>query len=543
MMTQQNPQMSTPAAYPSPTPYAAVPQQTAPAPVPAPMPPMPQGQVMPQAMPTPQGQVMPQPMPMPQGQAMPQPIPQAMPAPAMPRPAPAMPMPSQSAAPSAISPLITHDIELEREGGERALPKISIHAFCERNETAGVINNATRDWRMKRTNVKIFMGGLPAAVEYYHKESTPSLILIESGMRGDELFAQLEQLASVCDSGTKVVVIGAANDIKLYRRLMDQGVSDYLVPPFHPLNVIRSISDLYSDPEKPFVGRTAAFFGAKGGVGSSTIAHNIAWCLSETIGQETSLVDLDASWGTTGLDFAYDSSQGLEEALAEPDRLDEMLLDRIMIRHTPKLSILPTAGSLGHVPNMSADAYEAVVDGVRAISPMAILDLPHFWSDWTSKILTSADDVVITATPDLANLRNTKNLIDFFKAERPNDGDPILILNKIGMSKTNEISIKDFAATVGVDPAVTLAFDPDSYTEAANDGKMMTDIKNGTSHVNGFNYIAQRLKTGSYPSAEIAKVGGKSKSLLSRKPKAKSGAEGAPKKESKSLFASLLKRK
>jgi len=185
---------------------------------------------------------------------------------------------------------------------------------------------------MKRTNVKIYMGGLSAAIEFYHKENTPGLILIESGMRGPELFSQLEELASV----------------------------------FHPISLIRSMGELYSDPEKPFIGRVAAFFGAKGGVGSSTIAHNIAWALSENIQQETALVDLDASWGTTGLDFAYDASQGLEEALAEPDRLDETLLDRIMIRHTPKLSILPTAGSLHHKAVTSPDAYEAV--GCRTYS-------------------------------------------------------------------------------------------------------------------------------------------------------------------------------
>ena len=309
--------------------------------------------------------------------------------------------------------------ELDKEGGDRALPQISIHAFCDRQETAAVINETTRDWRMKRTNVKIYMGGLPSAIEFYHKENTPGLILIESGMRGQELFSQLETLASVCDEGTKVVMIGAANDIRLYRQLMEKGVSDYLVPPFHPINLIRSLGELYSDPEKPFIGRVAAFFGAKGGVGSSTIAHNIAWCLSEKIQQETALIDLDSSWGTTGLDFAYDATQGLEEALSQPDNLDETLLDRIMIRHTQKLSILPTSGSLAPNSVQDPEAFEAVVNGVRSISPLSILDMPHQWMDWTSQILTNVDDIVITSTPDLASLRNTKNLIDFLRAKRP----------------------------------------------------------------------------------------------------------------------------
>jgi DNA-binding NarL/FixJ family response regulator len=144
-----------------------------------------------------------------------------------------------AAAPAVQAPVYAPLTEDVRDSGEKPLPSISVQAFCDRQETAHCINETTRDWRMKRTNVKIYMGGLPAAIEFYHKENTPSLIIIESGMRGEELFNQLEQLASVCDEGTKVVIIGAANDIRLYRQLMEKGVSDYLVPPLHPLHVVR----------------------------------------------------------------------------------------------------------------------------------------------------------------------------------------------------------------------------------------------------------------------------------------------------------------
>jgi len=329
-------------------------------------------------------------------------------------------------------------------------------------------------------------------------------------------------------------MIGAANDIRLYRQLMEKGVSDYIVPPFHPISLIRSMGELYADPDKPFIGRVVAFFGAKGGVGSSTLAHNIAWSLSETIQQETALVDLDASWGTTGLDFAYDASQGLEEALAEPDRLDETLLDRIMIRHTAKLSILPTAGSLNNKAVMTPEAYEAVVNGVRSISPLTILDMPHYWSEWTTNVLVNSDDVVITATPDLANLRNTKNLIDFLRAQRPNDVEPILILNKTGMAKTSEISVKDFAAAVGLEPALVLGFEPDAYFEASNDGKMLTEVKAAAQAVNGLEYIARRLKSGKFETPLSAS--GKGSSLLGKLSKSKSEGS-AKKKEGKSMFS------
>ncbi|MEP1229318.1 MAG: pilus assembly protein CpaE, partial [Litorimonas sp.] len=287
MTATTQPQMPFPVATPQamPTPQAPMPAQAMPTPQ-APMPP----QAMP--MPTPQAPMPAQAMPTPQA-PMPQGMPMQQPPAMIPNQHAAMPpMQVAQTAPVGASNLPLGQAEniTSREGGEKVLPQISIHAFCDRQETAHCMNETTRDWRMKRTNVKIYMGGLPSAIEFYHKENTPNLIMIESGMNGAELFAQLEVLASVCDEGTKVVIIGAANDIRLYRQLMDKGVSDYIVPPLHPLNLIRAMGELYADPENPFIGRAVAFFGAKGGVGSSTIAHNIAWCLSENIMQETALI-------------------------------------------------------------------------------------------------------------------------------------------------------------------------------------------------------------------------------------------------------------
>ena len=179
------------------------------------------------------------------------------------------------------------------------------------------------------------------------------------------------------------------------------------------------------------------------------------------------------------------------------------------------------------------------MDGVRSISPMTILDMPHEWSDWTTNVLTNVDDVVITATPDLANLRNTKNLIDFLKAARPNDAEPILILNKTGLTK-NEISVKEFAAAVGLEPALVLGFDPDSYYEALNEGKMLTDVKSAGGTVNGLNYIAHRLKTGHFDSMVLGTTA-KGGSLLGKLKKG--GKPEAEKKTGKSRFSLKKKKK
>ena len=127
------------------------------------------------------------------------------------------------------------------------------------------------------------MGGIEAAVAHYQQNPTPNLIVIESSLPRDHILAELDRLAENCDPGTKVLVVGHVNDVMLYRELLRRGVSEYLVEPIAPLQLMEAISNLYNNPETEPVGHVYAFIGAKGGVGSSTICHNAAWALSEVL--------------------------------------------------------------------------------------------------------------------------------------------------------------------------------------------------------------------------------------------------------------------
>ena len=75
-----------------------------------------------------------------------------------------------------------------------------------------------------------------------------------------------------------MIVIGRHNDVLLYRELTRRGVSDYLISPVGTIDVVRSVCGLFSAPDAKPVGRVIAVIGAKGGVGASTVAHNIAFC-------------------------------------------------------------------------------------------------------------------------------------------------------------------------------------------------------------------------------------------------------------------------
>src|SRR5262249_39556687 len=149
---------------------------------------------------------------------------------------------------------------------------------------------------------------------------------------GQEALAELDKLAEVCDPATKVVVVGRSNDVELYRESMRRGASEYLVAPLSPLQLIEVISGLYLDPGASPIGRVVAVVAARGGTGSSTLCHNIGWCIAEELNVNTTIIDFDMAFGTVGLDFNDEASQGVADALSAPERLDDVLLDRLLIK-------------------------------------------------------------------------------------------------------------------------------------------------------------------------------------------------------------------
>ncbi|PDT80106.1 CpaE family protein [Sinorhizobium sp. BJ1] len=375
----------------------------------------------------------------------------------------------------------------------RPLPRISIHAFCESEAMQRLMERCGQDRRMAKVSLRITGGSIAAAANMFASVSTPNLIILETATEPRSLLAELAPLAAVCDPTTKVVIIGRHNDIALYRELIRNGISEYMVAPVAMADLLAAVSAIFVDPEAEPVGRSLAFIGAKGGCGSSVIAHNCAWGISNLFSTETILADLDLPYGTANIDFDQDPPQGIAEAVSAPDRLDEVFLDRLLTKCSEHLSLLAAPSMLDRAYDFEAGAFQPILEILQRSAPVSVLDVPHAWSDWTRSVLGEADEVVITAIPDLASLRNTKNLLDALKRLRPNDRAPHLVLNQVGMPKRPEIAPNEFCESLEIEAAAIIPFDTVLFGNAANSGRMIAEIDRKSPAAETFSQLAHLL--------------------------------------------------
>lgn len=358
----------------------------------------------------------------------------------------------------------------------RPLPRVSVHAFCETGSLLELMDKCANDRRLLNVNMRINQGSTLAAASMFSTSPTPNLLIIEAPGGRQELMSDLEKLADVCDRDTHVVVIGDNNDIGLYRELIRNGISEYMVKPVSMVDVIDTMSAIFVDPDADPVGKSVAFFGAKGGVGASTLAHNCSWSISTLFSSGVILADLDLAYGTANLNFDRDPLQGVAEAVFSQNRIDDIFVDRLLEKCSEHMSLLAAPSMMDRTFDLDEDAFLPMHEILQRSAPLTVFDVPHVWNSWTLKLLETVDDVVICAAPDLANLRNAKNIFDVLEKSRPNDPVPHLILNQVGMPKRPEISVADFCNPFNVDPLAVIPFDAALFGTAANSGRMISEM-------------------------------------------------------------------
>ena len=382
------------------------------------------------------------------------------------------------------------------------IQRLTIDAFAATPETAAVLRQVQIDRQLGKSRVMVEAGGLTAAVAHYAATATPQVVVVEE----DDpvtLPERLEQLAEVCEQGTRVVVIGSVNDIALYRSLIGRGISEYLVRPITAHQIIEALTGLFADPQSAPKGRVIACWGARGGVGSSTLAQNLAWGLGRFLQETVVYIDLDLAFGTSVLAFNIDAKQTVVDALAHPERLDEVLMERCMVDYDDQLQILASPGDCRIHASVSLDSLDHMLDLAARMASVVVLDIPPVWADWTEHLLSVADDVLVTATPDFASLRDAKSLFEVLTPRRGGMAVPRLVLNRVDPSRRTQLTAKDFEETIKVVPSLLIPSEPQVFGEAANNGQMVGEAAKSHKVNQVLNQLVEAL-AGKTPSARKA---------------------------------------
>lgn len=375
------------------------------------------------------------------------------------------------------------------------IPRITVGALVESEPVAEAMRSASRDRRMSRAVCDIARGSVATAAEHFRDAAVPDLIVVESRLEPDGLLQALENLAAECPPGTRLIVIGHENDVALYRRLIRFGVGDYLVAPVEPLAVVEAVAQLFREGDPERLGKVTAFIGARGGAGSSAVAQNTAAAMARGCETSVLLMDLDLAFGSAALDLNLETAQGVRDALEQGERLDAALLDRLVTARDDRIGILAAPCALGRDQEPDPQEVEHLIDTARAVTPHLLIDLPCCWTGWVRKALLAADEVVLTAAPDLVSLRNARNIVRVVRTSRVNDPDPRLVLNGVGMAKRREVGAADYERVLELPPTAVIRHDPAAFAAAAASGALLVETGGTPEAAAAFDRLA-RIITG-----------------------------------------------
>lgn len=344
------------------------------------------------------------------------------------------------------------------------------------------------------SNAKVRAGGLQAAMKAIDVTLPPTLVLVDLADATNPVEG-MHELAQLCGPNTNFLAIGSVNDVSLYRQLVALGVADYLVKPVSSevlCEAFTAAMRMYAAPDVARPTRLFAFVGARGGVGTTTLAVSTAWLLAHEFKLRTALIDLDLHFGNLALTLDLEPGRGLREALENPERTDSLLLASAMVTEGDKLPILATEEPLEEQLLFDAGAVAPLLSALSQDYDCIVVDLPRTFDSMARQVISLADATIVITDLSLSALRDSVRIIDLAKALESRV-KPLLVANQVGADHRGEIGRAEFERGVGgaVDHAVP--FDVKAVTAAAHNGKAIPDAAGNSRAASELRKLAARL--------------------------------------------------
>ena len=360
------------------------------------------------------------------------------------------------------------------------LPSAKVHVFSSEEHTQDIVTSLAGDWRFGRVTLEVKGDRIDDAITLYTDSASPNVVVIQTTDTGDDFRNKLATLAEHCAEGTAALVIGPTNDVQLYRALTGIGVSDYLVHPVSLYDMAEALSRSLLSMLGATGSRLIAVVGAKGGVGTTNIAHLIATLCADSLAQKTVLLDAAAGHSTLGTQFGVNPTGTLVEAAKAAIDRDHDTLSRILMAVSENLTFLNTGAEpiLGNASQQKL--FEMLLDRMLGQYPVVIADLSSASPAIQSSVVARAHGVIFVTTPTVTALSLTRTLIKEVQGMRGNDTTNLcLVINRRGETPAYEVPDKDITEAVGLDINASLPYMPRHFLRCESEGVRPSDGPEG----------------------------------------------------------------
>lgn len=271
---------------------------------------------------------------------------------------------------------------------------------------------------------------------------SPALVLLDVALPTSDGYTIVSRIRSNegRNAHVPVIMLTAERDVEQKIRALRAGADDYLVrptdPTFHPAELLaraRSLLGRYAPPPapapRPTMGRVVAFYGAKGGVGATTLAINSAIALQRE-GRSVCLVDGNLQFGDLRvfLDLGQDL-KSISDITTAPS-MDQDVVRQVLAKHESGMELLLAPPSPEAADLVRPDHVSHILRTLRGLFDYVLVDTSMRLDDTTLAILDACDEVHIVITADLSCLKNVRLVLQTLERLGFNDAKVRLVLNR-----------------------------------------------------------------------------------------------------------------
>jgi len=349
--------------------------------------------------------------------------------------------------------------------------RVPILAFVSDAESEAAVHECLA--QLSLPNAALMRGGITKAIQYLSAERSPNLLIVDVS-EADLPVSQVHSLAEVCEPGVTVVAVGKRNDVGLYRDLLHAGVADYIVKPLSPQVLARTLRIVTGDGTAPIsqkLGKLVSFTGTRGGVGATTLAVNVAWYLANRQGRRVALVDLDLQNGDCGLALGIKPTRGLREALANPLRIDSVLIERAMTQVGERLFVMSSEEPLLDQVEFTSAAVETLITNLRQQFHYVIVDVPRFQATGYRWVLDAADTQVLVADQTLRSVRDVVRWRAAFEGSGAHHRH-LVAINRSGEGGRAGVTLREVGEALQAKPKSVIPFEPKLFAKVSSDSAL-----------------------------------------------------------------------